>query len=197
MFESCCPSIIHEKCHHLIKTAQTAGLSIATAESCTGGLLSASLTGVSGSSAVMIGSIVSYANDMKQEILDVPSYIIEKYGAVSEPVAMRMAEGILNKTHAHIAVSITGVAGPDGGSVQKPVGLVRFALAYRVDPQGGIMITPSQRQFDPVSRESVRWQSVLHALDLLQKAVDALSSHPSEKSTAPLPHYLKNQIISG
>lgn len=198
MFQSCCPSVIHEKCRQLVETANSAGLSVATAESCTGGLLAASITEVSGSSSIMIGSVVSYANDMKHEILDVPSYIIEKYGAVSEPVAMHMAEGILNKTRADIAVSITGVAGPTGGTAEKPVGLVHFALAYRTYPGSGIMITPSKRQFEPLSRESVRWNSVQHALELLQIAVDSEMGKPRDfpqEASVPASHD-KRELVS-
>jgi PncC family amidohydrolase len=105
------------------------GLTVATAESCTGGLVAASITAVPGSSAYFRGGIVSYANDAKVALLDVPPAALEAHGAVSAQVARAMAEGSKGRLAASLAVSVTGIAGPDGGSAAKPVGLTYVALA--------------------------------------------------------------------
>ena len=101
-------------------------MKLATAESCTGGLIAAVLTAIAGSSDVVERGFVTYSNEAKIELLGVPADLICAVGAVSEPVAQRMADGALLRSHADIVVSVTGVAGPGGGSVEKPVGLVCF-----------------------------------------------------------------------
>src|SRR5688500_13004778 len=106
----------------------SSGLRIAVAESCTGGLLGGALTGVSGSSAYMLGGVIAYADAVKQDLLSVPAEVIEKHGAVSEQCALAMAHGAASLLSADIGVSITGISGPEGGTKAKPVGTTYIAL---------------------------------------------------------------------
>ncbi|EKD77920.1 MAG: hypothetical protein ACD_42C00118G0002 [uncultured bacterium] len=116
-------------CHHLGELCRKKGIRIATAESCTGGSVSTYLTSISGSSEWFNGAIVAYSNSAKTHLLQVASDLLEKNGAVSEPVAKAMAQGALHVLQSDVAISITGVAGPLGGTAEKPVGMVCFALA--------------------------------------------------------------------
>lgn len=150
----------------LIDRARTAGVMIATAESCTGGLVSALLTEVPGSSDVVDRGFVTYSNAAKTEMLGIPARVIEANGAVSVEVAKRMAEEALLRSNADITVSITGIAGP-GGSEHKPAGLVHFAMARR----DGATKTHVCR-FGDRGRDAVRLASVATALDLLAEGVD-------------------------
>ena len=111
------------------KELRAAGLTIACAESCTGGLLTSMLTDVSGSSSYVMGSVVSYSNDVKARVLHVSEETLAVYGAVSEETAREMAQSVRKLIHADIGVGITGIAGPDGGSTEKPVGLVYIAVS--------------------------------------------------------------------
>ncbi|HAJ04025.1 MAG TPA: damage-inducible protein CinA, partial [Brevundimonas sp.] len=113
----------------VVARAQARGMTLATAESCTGGLVAALITSVAGSSAVLEQGAVTYSNAAKTRMLDVPAALIEAHGAVSQPVAEAMATGARARAGVGLAVSITGVAGPGGGSAEKPVGLVHFGLA--------------------------------------------------------------------
>lgn len=149
------------KRHHLL---------VATAESCTGGLVAAALTAVPGSSAVVERGFVTYSNQAKAEMLGVPMALIDSHGAVSEAVARAMAEGALAHSRAHLSVAITGIAGPDGGSVDKPVGLVHFAAARR----GGATI--ARRHVFAGDRDAVRAQSVATALALLVESAQSIRS---------------------
>ena len=115
----------------LLDACRARQVKLATAESVTGGLITAVLTAIAGSSDVVERGFVTYSNEAKTELLGVPAELISKVGAISEPAARRMAEGALQRSHADIAVSVTGVAGPGGGSADKPVGLVCFGLAQR------------------------------------------------------------------
>lgn len=136
---------------------------IATAESCTGGLIAAVLTEIAGSSDVVERGFVTYSNEAKNELLGVPTEIIESDGAVSERVARAMAEGALERSHATIAVSCTGVAGPGGGSVEKPVGLVHMAAARADAP------TLHERcLFEDRGRASIREATVLNAFEMIR-----------------------------
>jgi nicotinamide-nucleotide amidase len=139
------------------------GLRIATAESCTGGLVAAALTEIAGSSDVVDCGFVTYSNDAKQKILGVPAAILKRHGAVSGETAAAMALGALKRARADIAVAITGIAGPGGGTKQKPVGLVHFAAAHR----DGWRVLRSCR-YGKLGRRRVRLRSVLEALDLLE-----------------------------
>lgn len=123
------PPSLTELAAQVLRAAAQRGLRVATAESCTGGLVAAALTAIAGSSSVMDRGFVTYSNEAKTEMLGVPPELIAAHGAVSPEVAMAMAEGALQNSHAQLAVSITGIAGPGGGSADKPVGLVHFALA--------------------------------------------------------------------
>jgi nicotinamide-nucleotide amidase len=146
----------------LLDRYKAEGWRIATAESCTGGLVAALLTEIPGCSSAVERGFVTYSNDAKTEMLGVPADLIERHGAVSEPVARAMAEGALAHSHAHVAVSITGIAGPDGGSERKPVGLVYFALAR----QGHTAVL--ERRYGDLGRRGVRERAVEDALKLLE-----------------------------
>jgi nicotinamide-nucleotide amidase len=141
------------------------GLTLAVAESCTGGMLGARLTRVPGSSDYFRGGIIAYANHAKEELLGVPAALIAAKGAVSEEVALAMARGARTKLGADFALSVTGIAGPGGGSEEKPVGLVYLALVH--DPK-----EVSRRLFLPASRELIRERSTLFALDLLRRELE-------------------------
>lgn len=146
----------------LIEAAAAQGLTIATAESCTGGLVAATLTAVPGSSAVFDRAFVTYSNTAKSEMLGVPAWLIERHGAVSEDVARAMVGGALTHSHAALAVAITGIAGPTGGTEEKPIGLVHFAVARRETP-----VTHERRMFGDIGRGEIRRRSVERALVLL------------------------------
>jgi nicotinamide-nucleotide amidase len=150
----------------LLDRCRTASLRIATAESCTGGLIAGLLTEIPGSSAVVERGFVVYSNEAKEELLGVPAATLAAHGAVSEATAQAMAEGALGASRADIAVSVTGIAGPDGGSPEKPVGLVWFGCARR----GGAAVTRQER-FGDIGRGSVRLASLRVALDLLEAAL--------------------------
>ncbi|MCZ4563927.1 competence/damage-inducible protein A [Rhodococcus sp. IEGM 1401] len=142
------------------------GHRIATAESCTGGMIAARLTDRAGSSAYVIGAVVSYANEAKTGLLDVPAEIIDQHGAVSEPVAALMAEGALNRLNVDIAVSTSGVAGPGGATEAKPVGTVCFAIAVTGRP------TVTHTLHLPGERASVRALSTTAAMHMLADALE-------------------------
>lgn len=139
------------------------GRKIALAESCTGGLVSAALTEIPGSSAVLDRGFVTYSNEAKQETLGVSADIIDTFGAVSVATAWAMAQGALKHSRADIAVAISGIAGPEGGSTQKPVGTVVFARAVR----GNDDVDAEERFLDATNRATVRRQAALVALELL------------------------------
>jgi nicotinamide-nucleotide amidase len=141
------------------------GLKIATAESCTGGLLAAALTSVSGSSAVVERGYVTYTNVAKTQSLGVSHSLLNAHGAVSAEVAEAMAEGALTRSNADVAISITGIAGPGGETADKPVGLVYFGLARE-----HMKTVTIERRFGNVSRDEVREASVNVALTLLRQA---------------------------
>lgn len=144
----------------VIETFLANGLMLACAESCTGGLVSAALTSVAGSSAVVERGFVTYSNQAKTDMLGVPAQVIADHGAVSEAVARAMAQGALAHSHADVAVAVTGIAGPGGGTADKPVGLVHFAAARR----GGAVM--HRREVFAGDRERVRGQAVLVALEM-------------------------------
>jgi len=148
----------------LLALCRAGGLRIATAESCTGGLVAAALTAIAGSSDVVERGFVTYSNEAKAELLGVPADLIARFGAVSEEVARAMAEGAVARAPVDLAVSVTGVAGPGGGSAAKPVGLVHFGLARR-----GAR-TLHERHVLPGDRAGVRYRSVAIALRLLTTA---------------------------
>ncbi len=159
------PSQFVQRASALLTQCRAKGLKIATAESCTGELVAGLLTHIPGSSAVVERGFVTYTNEAKEECLGVPPETIRAYGAVSEETARAMAEGALKASRADIAVSVTGIAGPDGGSAQKPVGLVWFACARR----GGATVAGLRRFGDP-GRGSVRLAAVGVAIEFLEAA---------------------------
>jgi nicotinamide-nucleotide amidase len=165
---------------HLLKIAEdtlallrSRKLRLAAAESCTGGLITALLTEIAGSSDVVERGFVTYSNEAKRELLGVPAELIDRYGAVSEEVARAMAEGALARSRAHIAVSVTGVAGPGGGSAEKPVGLVHFACAM-VSAE----TVHARDLFANSSRSSVREQSLVRALELVRAQAERAVLRP-------------------
>jgi nicotinamide-nucleotide amidase len=139
------------------------GLTVATGESCTGGLVAAALTEIAGSSDVVDRGFVTYSNAAKQDMLGVPVDILERHGAVSRETAEAMAKGALAHAPADLAVAITGIAGPGGGTTEKPVGLVHFAAAAR----DGRLIH-RERRFGDVGRAEVRLRAVAEALAMLE-----------------------------
>jgi len=150
----------------LIAQARSKGITIATAESCTGGLIAAALTEIPGSSIVFDRGFVTYSNAAKQDMLGVQNTTLEQYGAVSEAVAREMAEGAFNTSSATLAISVTGIAGP-GGSEFKPEGRVCFGLA-----QDGHKTRVETQEFGPLGRSNVRKAALAHGLDLLWQAID-------------------------
>jgi len=150
----------------LLAACRARGITVATAESCTGGLIAGCLTAVAGSSDVVERGFVTYSNDAKHQMLGVPEEMIAKHGAVSEMVARAMAEGALKHSEATQAVSVTGVAGPGGGTDEKPVGLVHMAVAT-----AGRDTVHERHLFDG-NRDAVRAQTVAAALDLLQAGIE-------------------------
>jgi nicotinamide-nucleotide amidase len=142
---------------------RAAGATVATGESCTGGLVAARLTAVPGSSDYVLGGVVAYSNDAKQSLLDVPAALLREHGAVSEPVARALAAGARRRLGASFGIGVTGVAGPGGGSEAKPVGTVHVALA---GPEGDLVHRLARF---PGDRERVRWQTSQLALELLRR----------------------------
>jgi nicotinamide-nucleotide amidase len=165
MPDSILPAQLVDLAERVIIANRRAGRTIAVAESCTGGLVSAALTEIAGSSEVFEAGFITYSNDMKSELLKVSQDVIETFGAVSIATAWAMAQGALNKSHANVAVAITGIAGPGGGSEQKPVGTVVFARAERgASPD---KIVADMHYFGDTGRGGVRLQAALCALELL------------------------------
>ena len=145
---------------NLVALLKARGLTCATAESCTGGGVGSAITAVAGSSEVFLGGVISYANEVKRDVLGVTADALEKFGAVSPQVAEQMADGARRLTKADLAVSLTGIAGPGGGSAEKPVGLVWFGLST---PSG----TRTEKAIFRGDRAKVRAQAVTHALGML------------------------------
>lgn len=161
------PSLPSPSATEVLEAFKAAGKMAVTAESCTGGMIAAALTDVAGSSAVVERGFVTYSNAAKVELLGVDPAVIDAKGAVSSEVAEAMANGALAHSHAHVAVSVTGIAGPDGGSPEKPVGLVWFGLST-----GGK--TTTEKQIFVGDRAAVRRQAVEKALALLLQGIGSL-----------------------
>ena len=158
---------IAELAKHVLEAARGKHATISTAESCTGGLIAGALTAIPGSSSVVQGGIVSYANEIKHRLLDVSESDLEDHGAVSREVAQQMARGSRDALSTTVAVSVTGVAGPDGGSVEKPVGTVWFGID---SPLG----TKTEVQHFSGDRDEIRRRTVAHALELLDATLSEL-----------------------
>jgi nicotinamide-nucleotide amidase len=146
----------------VLKACRERGVLLATAESCTGGLLAATLTAIPGASDVVERGFVTYSNTAKSEMLGVPVWLIERHGSVSEDVARAMVGGALTHSRATLAVAITGIAGPAGGTAEKPVGLVHLAAAKRDAP-----VKHERLSLGDIGRAEIRHESVRHALALL------------------------------
>lgn len=151
----------------LLSLCREKGVTLATAESCTGGMIGTTLTSIPGSSDVFLGGVIAYANSAKENLLGVPRETLAAHGAVSEPSAEAMAKGAQNALGATLAVSVTGIAGPGGETREKPVGLVCFGVA---SPNG---VKSGKRHFSG-SREIVRLKTVAAALALLEETVKSL-----------------------
>lgn len=152
---------LRDRAATLLTRCQQRGLTLVTAESCTGGLLTGLLTEIPGSSSVVERGYVTYSNRAKEECLGVPRELLEHFGAVSPEIARAMAAGALAHSAADLAVSVTGIAGPDGGTAQKPVGLVYFGYG-----RAG-QITTLETRFGDLGRSDIRLSAVETAVDLL------------------------------
>ena len=158
----CFPDALLARAAALIELCRARQIMLATAESCTGGLVAALLTEVAGSSAVIDRGLVTYSNEAKIEMLGVPEQTLANYGAVSQQTAEAMAAGALARSHAQAAVSITGIAGPGGGTDEKPVGLVHFGFAT------GSRTDHAERKFGDIGRSAIRLASVSQALAMIE-----------------------------
>lgn len=162
------PPALIDAARRVVEANRSAGRRVAVAESCTGGLVSAALTAIPGSSDVVEAGFVTYSNEAKIALLGVSSDVLETFGAVSVAAAWSMARGALERSGAEVAVAITGIAGPGGGSAKKPVGTVVFATAVKgADPAD---IDADRREFGDIGRGAIRLQAALCALELLLPA---------------------------
>jgi len=158
------PKDLIEQASALLQSCRKAGVTVATAESCTGGLIAGCLTEIAGSSDVVDRGFVTYSNEAKNVMLDVPMRLIERNGAVSESVARTMAEGALAHSFAALSVAVTGVAGPGGGTAEKPIGLVHLACAKR----GGETRHREERYGD-LGRSAIREATIRTAMEMLME----------------------------
>jgi nicotinamide-nucleotide amidase len=156
------PADIEEKAQAIIAAYRDLGWMIATAESCTGGLIAGALTEIAGSSAVVDRGVVTYTNQAKQDLIGVSAATLEGFGAVSRETALQMAKGALMRSDAEVAVAVTGIAGPGGGSAEKPVGLVHLALTTRSG-----LIDHRAMYYGDIGRDQVRLATVRTALEML------------------------------
>ncbi|MBA5776576.1 CinA family protein [Stappia sp. F7233] len=161
------PSSLEPLARDVLARCIDRGLMIATAESCTGGLVSTLLTEIPGSSAVVERGFVTYSNEAKTEMLGVPAELIAEHGAVSREVALAMAEGALRHSRADIAAAVTGIAGPGGGSPQKPVGLVHFAFAMKDRETVHV-----EKRFPDVGRSTIRLAALRQSLEGILNLID-------------------------
>jgi len=159
-------AVIRVKAAQLINQARAKNLRLVTVESCTGGLVAAALTDIAGASDVVEGGFITYANSAKMVFVDVPEALLARHGAVSPEVARAMAEGGLRASGAHRVIAVTGIAGPDGGTASKPVGLVHFAVAC-----SGKASESRVARFGDIGREYVRRAAVVFALDFLADTI--------------------------
>ncbi len=159
------PSLLN-MAEHILEKCRSRGLSLVTAESCTGGLIAATLTGVAGSSEVFDRGFVTYSNQAKTDMLGVEHELITQEGAVSELVARHMAIGALTNSGCDIAVAVTGVAGPGGGSSEKPVGTVHIAIA-----EANGCTVHEKCQFGALSRNDIRQRTVWRAFEIIDGAI--------------------------
>jgi nicotinamide-nucleotide amidase len=168
---------IAEAARRLLAICKRKNLLVATAESCTAGLVAGTLTDIPGTSSILDRGFITYSNEAKHEMLGVPQDILRMFGAVSRETAEAMARGVLGHSRVHLAVSVTGVAGPDGGSAEKPVGLVHFAAATR----SGRLIH-AEKRFGDIGRANVRKHSVLQAFLMLHALAEGETSNPPRQA---------------
>ena len=159
------PGAIEQQAAAIIAAYRDLGWMIATAESCTGGLIVGALPEIAGSSAVVDRGFVTYTNQAKMDLIGVSSATLEAFGAVSKETALQMAQGALIRSTAHVAVAVTGIAGPGGGSAGKPVGLVHLALRSRSGE-----VEHREMRYSDIGRDQVRLATVRTALDILARA---------------------------
>jgi nicotinamide-nucleotide amidase len=152
----------------LLQACQERGIMLATAESCTGGMIIAALTDIAGSSTVVDRGFITYSNEAKMEMLGVSAAALEAHGAVSRETAIEMAQGALKRSRAGLTLAVTGVAGPSGGSAEKPVGLVWFGVALTGRP-----VVSECQLFADKGRDFIRRETVRHALELGLRALAA------------------------
>lgn len=177
------PDVAIDRAAAVLAANRAAGRTVALAESCTGGLVAAALTAVAGSSDVFETGFVTYSNAAKSRILGVDPEIFERRGAVSRDCALAMARGALDRSDADVAVAITGIAGPGGGSPEKPVGLVIFARAWRgAEPSAHYV---QRIFFQSGDRTAIRRAALLFALELLQPEADGLAAIADASLPAP------------
>ena len=150
----------------LLQACQKRGIMLATAESCTGGMIIAALTDIAGSSAVVDRGFITYSNEAKMDMLGVSAATLDAHGAVSRETALEMAAGALARSRAGLTLAVTGIAGPGGGSAEKPVGLVWFGVGL-----DGQAVTAEQKLFADKGRDFIRQETVKHALDLGLRAL--------------------------
>lgn len=160
-------SVLTEQARTLLAALRARRMMIVTAESCTGGLIAGLLTEIAGSSDVVERGFVTYSNEAKMDLLDVPPAMLAQYGAVSRETAMAMAEGALAHSLADVAVAVTGIAGPGGGTIEKPVGLVHFGLAAKSSTTAH-----REERFGDIGRSEVRAATIKVALDMVAAAID-------------------------
>lgn len=157
---------IYDLAHRIVAASTDKGLSITTVESCTGGLIAGAITEIAGSSAMFMQGFVTYSNEAKTELVQVPVNVLQNHGAVSQEVARAMAQGALSAANANIAISVTGIAGPGGGTAEKPVGLVWFGRATKEGTQCW------SQNFEDTGRTDIRQAAVLFALERIGEAVE-------------------------
>jgi nicotinamide-nucleotide amidase len=167
------PQALLSQAEALLAMARNKAIRIATAESCTGGLIAGLLTEIPGSSDVVERGFVTYSNEAKEELLGVPRALLAEHGAVSAPVARAMADGALKHSRAQLCVAVTGIAGPGGGSAEKPVGLVYIAAARA---PGDIIV--KEHRFGDIGRDAIRMATLREALNLLRERL-GLNSSPA------------------
>ena len=156
----------NELANALLQACQQRGIMLATAESCTGGMIISALTDIAGSSAVVDRGFITYSNEAKMDMLGVSPATLEEYGAVSRETAIEMAKGALARSRAKLTLAVTGIAGPGGGSAQKPVGLVWFGVGL-----DGQAVTAERQLFADKGRDFIRRETVGHALELGLRAL--------------------------
>jgi nicotinamide-nucleotide amidase len=170
------PPELVEMARKVVEANRARRLRVAVAESCTAGLVCAALTEIPGSSEVLEGGFITYSDESKMDLLGVSGDVLETFGAVSVATAWSMAQGALAKTRADTAVALTGIAGPDGGTANKPVGTVVFARARRgADPKE---VVADRKEFGDLGRGGVRLQAALCALELLMPVEDDAEPSP-------------------